>query len=237
MNPMTQKPTKPRPGVDRRNEAPRPDRQAPRALKRWRRRKAARPSEILDAALTVFAERGFSATRLDDVAARAGVSKGTLYLYFDGKEALLKAVVREALLPNLARIESRVGAYEGPSRKLLDEILKTIGGVFGRTRAGAIPKIIIAESGNFPELVRFYLDEVIRRAFALLARVLARGVASGEFRPIDVANTVRILAGSMLFLALWKNAIETHARETLDIDAFCRNLVEVLIHGIASPAG
>ena len=113
----------------------------------------------------------------------------------------MKAVVREALLPNLARIESRVGAYEGPSRKLLDEILGTIGGVFGRTRAGAIPKIIIAESGNFPELVRFYLDEVIRRAFALLSRVLARGVASGEFRPIDVANTVRILAGSMLFPA------------------------------------
>ena len=213
------------------------DPRAPRALKRWRRRKEARPSEILAAALAVFSERGFSATRLDDVAARAGVSKGTLYLYFDGKEALLKAVVREALLPNLARIEARVADYEGSSRKLLDEILATIGGVFGRTRAGAIPKIIIAESGNFPELVRFYLDEVIRRAFALLSLVLARGVANGEFRSIDIANTVRIFASSMLFLALWKNAIEIHAGETLDIEAFLGNMVEVAVHGIASTGG
>lgn len=234
---MKQNSRKRRPPADKTTGAPGPGERAPQALKRWSRRKDARPSEILAAALAVFAERGFSASRLDDVAARAGVSKGTLYLYFDGKEALLKAVVREALLPNLARIEARIAGHEGSSRTLLDEILGIIGGVFGRTRAGAIPKIIIAESGNFPELVRFYLDEVIHRAFALLSRVLARGVASGEFRRIDVANTVRIFAGSMLFLALWKNAIEAHADETLDIEAFIGNLVEVVVHGIASPGG
>ena len=90
---------------------------------RRRRRKEARPEEILSAALESFAERGFAATRIEDVAARAGISKGTLYLYFDGKEELFKAVVRQALLPNLARIESLAETFEGPSAVLLERLL------------------------------------------------------------------------------------------------------------------
>ena len=94
-----------------------------------RRRKEARPEEILAAALESFAARGFAATRIEDVAARAGISKGTLYLYFDGKEELFKAVVRQALLPNLARIEALAATFEGPSALLLERLLLTVAGV------------------------------------------------------------------------------------------------------------
>ncbi len=132
-----------------------------------RRRKEARPEEILSAALESFAARGFAATRIEDVAARAGISKGTLYLYFDGKEELFKAVVRQALLPNLARIEALAATFEGPSALLLERLLATIAGVIN-SRVGAIPKLVIAEAGNFPDLARFYLAEVVQRGLGLI---------------------------------------------------------------------
>src|SRR5262252_7462295 len=92
---------------------------------RWRRRKTARPAEILDAALAAFAERGFAATRLDDVAARAGITKGTLYLYFSSKEELFKAVVRQQLVPNIERAEAMVAGSAAPSFDLLEELVRS----------------------------------------------------------------------------------------------------------------
>jgi AcrR family transcriptional regulator len=202
--------------------------------RRWRRRKEARPAEILTAALAVFAERGFAAARLDDVAARAGITKGTLYLYFDGKEALFKAVVREGLLPNIAAIEAMARDFPGPTVDLVAQVLRAFGRVIAGTDVGAIPKLVIGESGNFPELARFYLDEVIRRGFALLTGVLSRGVARGEIRPLEVGSLVYLVVAPMLVAAVWRHTFERHGGEPLDVATLIETHIDVLRRGLAA---
>jgi AcrR family transcriptional regulator len=202
---------------------------------RWRRRKEARPDEILAAALESFAERGFAATRLEDVAARAGISKGTLYLYFKGKEELFKAVVRAALVPNLARIEALAATFQGPSAVLLERLLLTVASLLG-SRAGAIPKLVIAEAGNFPDLARFYLDEVIHRGLRLIGAILRRGIERGEFRAVDVDHAVFCVIAPMLIAALWKNSLEPHDHAPLDTQALVRAHLDLLLRGLETGA-
>ena len=202
---------------------------------RWRRRKAARPAEILAAALDCFAERGFAATRLDDIAARAGVSKGTLYLYFPGKEELFKALVREELLPNVERLEA-AAAGPGPAADLLARLLSVWAAHVAPSRITVLPKLVLAEAGNFPELARFYLREVIHRAFRLLRSVLRRGVETGEFRPIDVEHTAFCVVGPLVLSALWKHTFDAHAESPLDVAALCRAHLDALLNGLLRPA-
>jgi AcrR family transcriptional regulator len=206
-----------------------------RSPTRWRRRKEARPDEILAAALASFAERGFASTRLEDVAARAGISKGTLYLYFRSKEELFKAVVRATLVPNLERVEALAAAFEGPSALLLERLLMTIAGVVS-SRVGAIPKLVIAEAGNFPDLARFYLDEVVRRGLRLIATILRRGIERGEFRGVDVDHAVFCVIAPMLIAALWKNSLEPHDETELDPQALARAHLDLLLRGLETGA-
>jgi AcrR family transcriptional regulator len=208
------------------------------AAPRWRRRKDDRPAEILAAALESFAERGFAQTRLDEVAAKAGVSKGTLYLYFPSKQALFEGVVRAALLPNLAQAEQLLASSEASATALLTQIMAMLGRAIGTTRLGAIPKLVLAESGNFPDLARFYLETVVRRGFRLIGRIIRRGIASGEFRPLDVDTACRAVMAPVLFAALWKNSLEPFDGQSLDAEAHCRASAEILIQGFrARPAG
>ena len=204
---------------------------AQQASTRWRRRKEARPDEILAAALESFAARGFAATRLEDVATRAGISKGTLYLYFKGKEDLFEAVVRATLLPNLARIEALAASFDGPSAVLLERLLLTVAGVVN-SQVGAIPKLVIAEAGNFPDLARFYLDEVVRRGLRLIGAILRRGIERGEFRAVDVDHAVFCVIAPMLIAALWKNSLEPHDRAPLDTEALVRAHLNLLLRGL-----
>jgi AcrR family transcriptional regulator len=197
--------------------------------------KEARPDEILAAALASFAERGFAATRLDDVAARAGVSKGTLYLYFKGKEELFEAVVRATLVPNIERLEALATTFQGPSAQLLEQLLLTVAGVV-ESRAGAIPKLVVAEAGNFPDLARFYLDEVVRRGLRLIGTILRRGVQRGEFRPLDVEGATFCVFGPILLAALWKNSLEPYDDAPLDAQALARTHLELLLRGLEASA-
>ncbi len=178
-----------------------------RAL-RWRRRKEARPKEILAAALALFAERGFAATRLDDVALRAGVTKGTLYLYFPNKEELFEAVVRQALVPNLERGEALLDEADEPAALLLERLMRSWAEL-ALSPAGAIPKIIISEAGNFPELARFYREEVVDRGIGLMRRVLRLGVERGEFR---APRRPRQRGSLHLCAAAARNAVAPFAR-------------------------
>ncbi|MDQ2988616.1 MAG: TetR/AcrR family transcriptional regulator, partial [Pseudomonadota bacterium] len=155
---------------------------------RWTRRKDARPQELLAAALTVFVERGYAATRLDDVATLAGVSKGTLYLYFPSKEDLFRAVVRANLLPVLDEAEQIINTYEGHSADLLRDFIFGWWQRIGDTPLSGLTKLMMAESGNFPEVAKFYHDEIISRSDALVIRMLERGMARGEFRRVDAAR-------------------------------------------------
>jgi AcrR family transcriptional regulator len=202
---------------------------------RWRRRKADRPAEILSAALDCFAERGFAATRLEDVAARAGVTKGTLYLYFPGKEELFRALVRQELLPNVERLEAAAGG-PGAAAEMLARLVAVWAGHVAPSRASVLPKLILTEAGNFPELAKFYLDEVIRRGLRLLRSILRRGVESGEFRPIDVEHTAFCVVGPLLLSVLWKHTFDPHAGQPLDVAALCRAHLDTLLNGLRRPA-
>ena len=202
---------------------------------RWRRRKEARPAEILDAALACFAERGFAATRLDDVAKRAGVTKGTLYLYFPNKEELFKEVVRQAVVANIARGEELVAESSAPAPALLEAVIRHWA-LAVPTPASAIPKLVFAEAGNFPDLARFYIEEAVDRGRELIRGVIRKGIARGEFAPVDVEATVFCVISPMVMMMLWRHSFSPHDRP-LDDKAVVDTHLQLLLRGLAGGAG
>ena len=198
------------------------------------RRKEARPQELLAAALELFIERGFSATRSEDVAARAGVSKGTLYLYYPSKEELLKAVVRENLGSLIAEGSDIAGDFEGDTQQLLALLLHTWWERIGDTPASGIFKIILTEMGNFPDFARFYMEEVIEPGKALFTRVLQRGIDAGELRQVNLPETVHVLIFPMLMLCLHRHSIGCHLpnEAALDPHSFIDTHVDVVVNGV-----
>lgn len=209
------------------------DRLAARPTPRWTRRKEARPEEITAAALDVFVERGYANARLEDVAARAGVSKGTLYLYFENKEELFKAVVREAMVARLVEFRDHIERFQGSSFELLRLMFKTWWERIGATRISGIPKLILSEARNFPEIARFYVEEVVRPGQDTLAAVIRRGIDRGEFREVDVEHTAHLLAAPMLLLSLWRHALEPCCGERVDPQGLLAAHVDMLTRGLA----
>jgi len=202
--------------------------------RRWSRRKAARPQELVAAALDLFVERGYAATRLEDVATAAGVSKGTVYLYFANKEELFKSVVRENLVPALARGTDLVDTYEGSTPALLRELLLGWWGLIGATQVAGLTKLIIAESGNFPDIAQFYQDEVMGPGDALFARVLARGVERGEFRSVPANPTTTLFCAPLMFLMLWRQSFSQLNVPAIDPDAYVDQLLHMLLFGLTT---
>jgi AcrR family transcriptional regulator len=201
------------------------------------RRKEARPQEIVAAALHLFAQRGYAATRLDDVATLAGVSKGTLYLYFANKEALFRAVVQEAVLPNIAAAEMMVATFPGSTADLLHLLMERFASLLESEVAG-VPKLVIAEAGNFPEIARFYSETVIKRALAMLTAILERGVARGEFRRLDIQATLPLIVAPFLMMALWERSLGPHVDEPrFDRRAVLQQHAEFLLRALAPEAG
>ncbi|MDF3838102.1 TetR/AcrR family transcriptional regulator [Cupriavidus basilensis] len=204
--------------------------------KRWARRKAARPQELVAAALDLFVERGYAATRLEDVAAAAGVSKGTVYLYFANKEELFKTVVRENLVPALARGVDLVENYEGSTPELLRELLRGWWGLIGATPVAGLTKLIMAESSHFPDIAQFYQEEVMLPGDELFARVLARGAARGELRQVPANPTTTLICAPLVFLMLWQRAFSASSRIEIDPEAFIDNLLQMLLFGLTTGA-
>jgi len=200
---------------------------------RWQRRKEARPGEIEAAALTLFVERGYAATKLEDVARMAGVTKGTMYLYFDSKEVLFKAVVRGALVPMFERGEQLVESHQGSSGDLMREVIRGWWRTIGESRVSGLPKLIVAEASNFPEIARFYHEEVVKRGRRLFTRVIERGIERGEFRHVDVPYALRALSFSVLFAAIWKHSIGTCESEPFDFDRYLDAHIDLVLHGLA----
>ena len=200
------------------------------------RRKEARPQELLDAALALFVEKGYAATRLDEIAAQAGVSKGTLYLYFTSKEELFKAVVREGLLPLLAEGEVLVANAPGPASELFRVIVMRWWEVVGDNPIGGISKLIFAEARNFPEIARFYAEEVIERGKRLLAAALQRGIDSGEFRPFNPDDLVHIVFSPLMMRLVWKHSLDCCGVHTVPVDVYLREYIELMLRGLRSDA-
>jgi AcrR family transcriptional regulator len=200
---------------------------------RWQRRKEARPAEIVAAALDVFVERGFATTKLEEVARRAGVTKGTVYLYFESKEALFKAVVRETIVPIFARGEQLVAGYRGSAANLFGELVRKWWELIGETSLSGIPKLMMAEAGNFPVLARFYYDEVISRGNRLMASVLERGIKNGEFRRLDVKLAVKLAMAPLLHAANWRHSFALCTPEGLDVAKYLDHHIDIFLRGIA----
>lgn len=201
---------------------------------RWARRKEARPQELLEAALDLFVERGYAATRLDDVARQAGVSKGTLYLYFTNKEELFKAVVRENLFPVLTEGEEIISQYQGSSAELFREFILKWWEKIGDTKLSGITKLMMAESGNFPEVTQFYHDEVILRSNAIIIQMLERGVARGEFRRVDTALATRVICAPIIMLMMWKHTFGACQTEPVSPQQYLDCFIDLLLRGLLS---
>ena len=170
------------------------------------RRKEARPGELLAAALALFVEKGFAATRAEEIAQRAGVSKGTLFLYFASKEELFKAVVRENISGRFPEWRAKLELFEGSTAELLRTFMTQWWSHVGDTPISGITKLMTSEASNFPELATFYENEVIRPGDALIRSILQRGIARGEFHTIDLKYGVYTVLAPMLFLAMWKHS-------------------------------
>lgn len=177
---------------------------------RWRRRKEARPSEILSAALSLFVERGYSATTLNQVAKAAGISKGTLYLYYDNKEELFRSMVQELLIPHVENFEKFALGFKGSAADLLREMAHGWWKAVGDTDIAGMPKLMIAEAGNFPELAKYYVDTVIVRGRRIVSGILQRGIDQKEFHQCDTDLAARALLSPLIFAAIWKNSLAQH---------------------------
>jgi len=202
-------------------------------MPKQRRAPAERPGEILEAALALFVEKGFAATRLDDVAARAGLSKAAIYLYFEDKTALFQGVVRQAVAANLGTVEAMLKAHQGSMAALLPRILEFMAGRIEQTPMASVAKLVISESRAFPEIGRFYLKEVIGRGVPLMEGLIKRGIAQGEFRRVDPAMTVRSLIGPMLLAGIWRTVFEPIGAEKLDVKALARHHADLMVHALS----
>lgn len=203
-------------------------------LAKRERRKGARPGELLDAALDLFVEKGFAATRSEEVAARAGVSKGTLFLYFPSKEELFKAVIRENLSGRFTEWNQEFEEFEGSTADMVRHCMRLWWERIGATRASGITKLMLSEARNFPELALFYQNEVIRPATTLIRRILQRGVERGEFRPLDLDYAVFGIIAPMVFLIMMKHSLGACVPQDypLDPDRYINAQVEALLQGL-----
>lgn len=198
------------------------------------RRKAARPQELLEAALNLFVEKGLAATRAEDVAKLAGVSKGTLYLYYPSKDELFKAVVRAYLTQVIVEGSEMVDQAEGSTSALLNQLAQTWWLRVGASKAAGLLVLIMSEAKAFPELAQFYVDEVVAPSHDLLARAVERGVARGEFRPLDVTSVVHALIAPVQFLILYRQctSVCTANPVPLDPERFMATQIELLLRGL-----
>lgn len=202
------------------------------------RRKEARPSELMDAALSLFVEKGFAATRVEEVAQRAGVSKGTLFLYFPSKVDLFKAVVRENIAGRFTEWNQAFDQFEGSTADLVRYCMLQWWERIGATQASGITKLVISEAQLFPEIATFYRAEVIEPGTALIRRILERGMGRGEFRPVNLDHAVHSIVAPMIFIILWKHGMgpccHLDGPTALDPVAFVHSQADILLRGLAA---
>lgn len=197
-----------------------------------RRRKAERPAELLAAALEVFAERGYAAARLDDIARRAGVSKGTVFLYYANKQALFRAVIETAVLPHLAAGEALLAQDEGDPEALMRALFAGYWRVLGDPQLSGIPKLVMAEAGNFPEVAAYYHEQVVMRGRALFAEIHRRGVARGVFREGDPALLCQLALSPLLFVCVWRSSLGGCDAGAIEPDRFVEAHVDMFMRGL-----
>ena len=195
--------------------------------------KQARHDELISAAFALFLERGFAATRLEDVAHHAGVAKGTVVVHFPTTEALFTAVVIEHVAPTVQRAESLRDAPGSPRERIV-ALVRFIHASLLDPHVGGIPKLIVAEVGKFPELARGFHEQVCNRSRCAVAELVRQGIAAGEFRVIDPGLTARLLLDPLIMHAIWRHSLGRYEPEAVDSQAFLDTHLDIFLRGIAA---
>ena len=198
------------------------------------RRKEARPGELLDAALDLFVTTGYAATKVEEVARKAGVSKGTLFLYFPSKEELFKAVVRHVLTDRFAEWDVELDAYQQGTAELIHYCYDVWWSRIGSTKACGLSHLVMAEANNFPEIAAFYRQEVVLPGNRLIERVLQRGIARGELHPMDLSYGVTMVLAPLIFCATAQSSGGLCLPDPkFNIPHFLRLQADALMQGLA----
>lgn len=204
---------------------------------KFRRRKAERPGEIVEAALAVFAEKGFAAAKLDEIARRAGVSKGALYLYFETKEDLFRAVVEQAIAPNIQVVRAMIAAHPGPFSELIRIVPERIAAVIETLPVGGVLKMVIGEAGNFPELARVWHDRLVAHALGAMCDAVAAAQARGEVKAGDARTYALQLIAPLLVGVIWRETFTPVGAKGFDLPALARQHVETMLTGMLTEEG
>lgn len=198
-----------------------------------RRRPEARPDEILDAALSAFVEFGFSGARIEEIATRAGVSKGAVYLYFDSKESMLKALVHRLADRVVGGAEALVRTNsDADAAQTLRALLTFMATQLSNPAVSAAPRLVLAEAQRFPEIAALYRDEVIARGMQLIAKLCQRGVAQGIFREIEPPVLLRVCAGPLLAHMLLSTVFADRSKPGIAPDVLAREIADVVLNGV-----
>lgn len=199
---------------------------------KFQRRKEDRPGEIVAAALAVFSEKGFAAAKLDEIARRAGVSKGALYLYYETKEDIFHAVVKTAVAPDVERVKARLEAFPGPFGGLLEMFLPTIASILSVSPVAGIGKMVISEGRNFPELARYWHDELVEPMIGLISGLITRAQDSGEVRPGDPKMLAMQIVSPFLMALLWRETFVPIGARPFDLNELAAQHLSVLKSGL-----
>lgn len=188
-----------------------------------------RSAQIRRAALKLFNEKGFSSTRLEDVAEEAGVSKGTIYLYFENKEDLFFAIIR-GVVPEIINQREQAEGHTGPKAALLKSLILQIGYKMLNTEAGACVKLIVAEARSFPEIAEYHQNHIAEPCVIMFTKIIDQGIASNEFRPCDSEALASLIILPLLMSGIWKNALPV--TEKMDLDKVASAHADHLVRGL-----
>lgn len=202
---------------------------------RWRRRSAARPEEILAAALTVFSDKGFDAARVEDVAAQAGISKAGVYLYFPSKTALLQALIEAHVAPLAAQVENLAQAGAENPKLALRLVARAAVERLKDPKTIAVPRLVISVAGRFPAIAQYYRTTIVARAKGALERLVRAGVDNGQFRRVDPSAVVRAFIGPLFFEAMWAHVLMGETALTTP-ETLVEQHLDILLNGLESRA-
>ncbi|MEL7231181.1 MAG: TetR/AcrR family transcriptional regulator [Pseudomonadota bacterium] len=195
-------------------------------------RKEQRRADIVDAALKVFARDGFALSKMDTIAEEAGISKGTLYLYFESKDELFEGMVKGKMLPLLERLQSEMMAAgdDLSASEMLSVHMRFFYRNVLNTDRRHIMRLIMAEGPNYPHIAKFYYDTVLMRGKAAFQAIINHGIQRGEFRQVDGHGLMQVAMAGGLVAALWKTVFDPF--EPIDLEAYCETHIDMLLAGL-----
>lgn len=205
---------------------------SPSSSPKWRRRADARPAEIVQAAYEVFSEKGFAAARLDEIAKRAGVSKGALYLYFETKQDIFEAVVKDAVAPNIGQIEQFALNFPGSFEQLIRMMIPRVAELAQQSGMGKVIKMVVGESGNFPEIARVWHDDIVGKGIGLMTAVITRAQERGEIRPGEPREFALTLIGPLLAAVIFRETFVPAGAKPFDIPHLMQQHLDTVLPGL-----